>query len=180
MSYYSVDVEADGPTPGPYSMLSVGIVVVRDGLQDRFYQELRPISDRAVPEALEVSGLDREWLLVEGTDPSKAMRSLREFVDATSVGPAIFISDNPGFDFSFVNHYLHVFNQEAATTANPFGHSSRRIGDLWAGMQRDAGMASEWKRLRVTDHTHNALDDAVGNAEALLQFRSEGLAIDFH
>jgi hypothetical protein len=25
--YFSVDVEADGPIPGPYSMLSVGVAV---------------------------------------------------------------------------------------------------------------------------------------------------------
>lgn len=179
MTFFSVDVEADGPTPGRYSMLSVGMVAVREGLGDRFYCELRPTSSNWVAEALEISGLDRERLLSDGSEPDAAMTSLRRYLNDVSNGPPVFVSDNPGFDFSFVNHYLHVYNAEGSADPNPFGYSSRRIGDLWAGLQADAGASSDWKHLRHTEHTHNALDDAVGNAEALLRFRDEGLSIDF-
>ncbi len=179
MTFFSVDVEADGPAPGPYSMLSVGMVAVRDDLQDRFYTELRPISDRFVPAALAVSGLDRDHLVTDGLDPADAMTSLRRYVTEHTVGRPIFVSDNPGFDFGFVNYYLHVFNAEGAADANPFGHSSRRIGDLWAGLHRTARATSEWQALRKTEHSHNALDDAVGNAEALLRFPDHGLDISF-
>src|SRR2546430_558661 len=65
--YVAVDVEADGPIPGPYSMISLGMAVVgRDDL--RFYTELRPISDEFVPEALAVSGLDRDRLVREAPE----------------------------------------------------------------------------------------------------------------
>ncbi len=178
MTFYSVDIEADGPAPGPYSMLSAGLVAVRTGLADRFYTELKPISGNYVPDALAVSGLDREQLVETGEDPEAAMTRLRDFVRETTVGRPTFISDNPGFDFSFVNYYLHVFNAGGDDEANPFGHSSRRIGDLWAGLSGDASKSSDWKSMRETSHTHNALDDAVGNAEALLAISSRGLVID--
>ena len=63
--YFSVDVEADGPIPGPYSMLSVGVAVAGRHAERfipaspdaaTFYQELRPISDDYVPDALAVTG----------------------------------------------------------------------------------------------------------------------------
>lgn len=177
MTYYSVDIEADGPVPGPYSMLSIGVVAVRPGLGERFYRELKPISDRWVPEALEVCGLDRDRLGADGATPTEAMADLRRFLAESSQGRPIFVSDNPGFDFAFVNHYFHVFVEPGEEPANPFGHSSRRIGDLWAGMTGDASASSAWKSLRATEHTHNALDDAVGNAEALLRFKERGLRI---
>ncbi len=70
--YVATDVEADGPIPGPYSMLSLGMAVAgRPELT--FYTELRPISDEFVPEALAVSGLDRDRLLREAPSAAEAM-----------------------------------------------------------------------------------------------------------
>ena len=72
--YVAVDVEADGPIPGPYSMISLGMAVA--GRPDlTFYTELRPISDAFVPQALAISGLDRDRLLTaapaaEGPTPA--------------------------------------------------------------------------------------------------------------
>lgn len=176
MTFFSVDIEADGPAAGLHSMLSIGVVAVRPGLEDRFYRELKPIADDFVEGALAVSGLDRAALVAGGDDPAEVMAALRAFLARSSMGRPVFISDNPGFDFAFVNYYFHAFGP--SEHANPFGHSSRRIGDLWAGLQGSAAKGSDWKRLRRTDHTHNALDDAVGNAEALLAFADHGLAID--
>ena len=65
--YMSADVEADGPIPGPYSMLSFGLAVAgrrtgdepfrpQDPEAETFYRELKPISPDFVPAALNVSG----------------------------------------------------------------------------------------------------------------------------
>src|SRR4051812_26271760 len=88
--YFSGDVEADGPVPGPYSMLSFGLAVagVYDGfvLQPSepsgptFYAELKPISQHYEPDALAVSGLDRAALLTEGRTPSDAMTEAATWV----------------------------------------------------------------------------------------------------
>ena len=73
-----------------------------------------------------------------------------------------FVSDNPAYDWQFINYYFHKFHG-----SNPFGWSARRIGDFYAGVCKDWGRATDWKRLRDTAHDHNPVHDAVGNAEAL-------------
>ena len=74
--YIAVDVEADGPIPGPYSMLSFGMAVA--GRADlSFYTEVKPISDDFVPAALAVSGLDRDRLVREAPEPAQAMAAAR-------------------------------------------------------------------------------------------------------
>lgn len=173
MTWFCVDVEANGPVPGLYSMLSIGVVALREDLHDQFYVELKPLDSAGLlEEALAVSGLSMDDLLKNGTSPQDAMQQLAEWVASTSVNGAVLVSDNPGFDVSFISYYF-----ELAGMANPFGHSSRRIGDLYAGFKKDSRKANEWKRLRTTKHTHNALDDALGNAGALLKIAEMGLKI---
>lgn len=43
MSYFSIDVEADGPCPGLYSMVSFGAVLIDSELQTTFYGKVKPI-----------------------------------------------------------------------------------------------------------------------------------------
>jgi hypothetical protein len=38
-------------------------------------------------------------------------------------------------------------------------------------------MRASWKQLRDTKHTHNPVDDAKGNAEAILKMKDMGLKI---
>lgn len=52
MTYIMVDVEADGPIPGDYSMICFGAIVVEPSLDRTFYGRLRPISEKWIPEAL--------------------------------------------------------------------------------------------------------------------------------
>jgi DNA polymerase III epsilon subunit-like protein len=59
VSYFMVDVEADGPIPERYSIVAIGAVVVEPGLQRTFYGRLRPISEQFIPTALAVSGFSR-------------------------------------------------------------------------------------------------------------------------
>lgn len=73
----------------------------------------------------------------------------------------VFVTDNVAYDWQFINHYFHRF-----LGFNPFGHSARRIGDFYAGLKRDFRARQEWKKLRVTKHTHHPVDDAMGNVEA--------------
>jgi len=161
MSIFVVDVEADGPCPGEFSMISLGAVKVDHNLTNTFYAEFKPISDRWVPEALAVSGFTREQTM-EFQDPSKAIEQFAEWVLSNTNGRAVFVSDNNGFDWQFVNYYFWRF-----IDGNPFGHSSRRIGDFYSGLEKDWFASSKWKRYRKTKHTHNPVDDALGNAEAL-------------
>jgi hypothetical protein len=169
MPFVMVDIEADGPIPGDYSMVSLGAVIVEPGLSRTFYGQLRPISDKFVAEALAVSGFSREECLAFD-DPAAVMGRFRDWLAAECGGRCMFISDNNGFDWQFVNWYFHHF-----LGANPFGFSSQNLGSLYKGMQRD--MRQSFKHLRKTKHTHHPVDDARGNAEALLAMREMGLRI---
>jgi len=173
MTWFSVDVEANGPVPGLYSMTSIGVVAVRGDLDETFYVELQPLPDAAsIDEALAVGGMSLESLDEHGTEPVVAMAALADWLMATSTNRPVLVSDNPGFDASFVSYYFALFGID-----NPFGHSARRIGDLYSGLKGDWRQGSAWKDLRTTTHTHNALDDAIGNAEALRNIAAMGLAI---
>lgn len=169
MSYIVVDVEADWQVPGEGSMVCFGAVIVEPTLSKTFYGQVKPISEKFNPEALSISGFSREQHL-QFNDPKIVMELFSQWIKDNSVGHPIFITDNPAFDFAFMNYYFHVF-----TGKNPFGFSARRIGDLYCGMVMDT--KAQWKHLRKTKHTHHPVDDAKGNAEVLLIMQEMGLKI---
>ncbi|KKM13253.1 hypothetical protein LCGC14_1718100 [marine sediment metagenome] len=161
MRYVSVDIEADGPIPGPYSMISLGAVVVEPPFDDSFYCTIRPISEFYIESALAVSGFTREETM-EFNTPEVEIARFNAWVKDVKLrkeGRPEFIADNNGFDWQFVNWYLHTYEQE-----NPFGWSSHNLNDLFKGVKRN--MRAKFKKYRITKHSHNALDDAKGNAEA--------------
>ena len=160
-----VDIESDGPIPGDYSMICFGAVVVEPSLEKTFYGQLRPISERWIPEALEVSGFSRAQTL-EFPESELVMRDFAAWLDQHSEGRMTFVSDNNGFDWQFINWYFHHF-----TGGNPFGFSSMNLGSLYKGVVRDTFQT--FKHLRKTKHTHHPVDDAKGNAEALLAIKEQ-------
>jgi hypothetical protein len=170
MSLFVVDVESDGGLLGTHSMVCFGVVKVTEDLDTTFYGQTRPISEHYEPQALAVSGFSREEH--EGfDDPAVVMVEFEAYLKANSKGRPILISDNNGYDASWINWYFLTYLGK-----NPFGWSSRRIGDLYCGMMKD--MWSGWKKLRTTKHTHHPVDDAMGNAEALLKMKDMGLRIE--
>ncbi|MDQ0939872.1 3'-5' exoribonuclease domain-containing protein [Streptomyces sp. V1I1] len=173
----SVDIEADGPIPGPYSMISFGAAVA--GRQDAdgyapaapeaytFYRELRPISEDFVPEALAVSGLDRDRLIAEGSEPAAAMAEFSTWVREVSAGAQPVMCGYPAsYDWTFLYWYLIRF-----TGASPFGHSGcLDMKTLYATKARlplraVAKGTMPRELLSRRRHTHHALDDAIEQAE---------------
>ena len=132
VTYVSVDVEADGPCPGLYSMIQVGAVVVEPGLERTFAANIAPISDQWVPEALAVSGFTRE----QTWDFLDALTQMRKFYqwcaglhgNERPNGRLLFVSDNAGFDWQFVNWYFHRY-----LGGNPFGFSPMSLTSLYKG-----------------------------------------------
>jgi hypothetical protein len=169
MSFYVCDVESDGDIPFKYSMISLGAIKVIPELNETFYGTFKPISDLWKPDALAISNISRETHLTYD-DPKETMEKFRDWILKTTVGRPVFISDNPCYDWSFVNFYFHWF-----LGSNPFGYSGRRLGDLYCGMKNDVYI--QWKHLRDTKHTHNPVDDARGNAEVVLKMQKMGLKI---
>ncbi|WP_149258723.1 exonuclease [Actinomadura sp. K4S16] len=178
--YFSVDVEADGPIPGPYSMLSFGMSACGsfdgdefrpvDPAETTFYAELKPISDAYVPEALAVSGLDRDRLAVEGRDPGEAMNAAADWVTAVAAsagGSPVLVAYPLGFDWMFLYWYWTRF----AEAGSPFGHSRHiDLKTAYATKARSPIIRSTKRQmpgelLSDRPHTHNALDDAIEQAE---------------
>ena len=172
MSYYVVDVESDGPVPVMNSMVCFGAVRVTDDLKDTFYGKTKPISDIWQPEALSISGFSREEH--EGfDDPKGVMQLFYDWIMETNgSGRPTMFSDNIAYDWQWINYYFHFYLGK-----NPFGWSGRRIGDVYCGIKGDP--YAKWKYLRKTAHTHDPVDDAKGNAEALLAIRDMGIKFKF-
>jgi ribonuclease T len=165
-AFVSVDVEAAGPNPSDYSLLSIGACMAFEPTQI-FYVELQPVTDAFTPEALAVGGLDMVRLRSHGTPPEQAMRQFRDWVKQhTPAGKKpVFVGLNAPFDWMFVADYLHRFLGE-----NPFGHKALDIKALFMG-----ATGSRWDETRFGDiaaHygleqrslTHNALEDALVQA----------------
>ncbi|MDJ1479447.1 3'-5' exoribonuclease [Cytophagaceae bacterium YF14B1] len=172
MTYIMVDIESDGPIPGDYSMISFGAVVVDELLNKTFYGQLRPISDKFIPEALAVSGHTRQETLMF-PEAKQVMTDFSHWIKENTTDRAIFISDNNGFDWMFICWYFHHFLGN-----NPFGFSSQNLGSLYKGLEKDT--FKNFKHLRKTTHTHHPVDDAKGNAEALVTMKKNmGLKIKF-
>lgn len=176
--YFSADVETDGPIPGPFSMLSFALVHAgafdgrafqRPTAYDKiFYREIKPISDEFEPEALAVNGLDRQRLCVEGASPETAMSEAAQWVSRIAGrGRPVLVAYPLSFDWSWLYWYFVRFSIHGS----PFGHS--RCFDIKTALavkgHLPIGEAGR-SRLPISlqskrGHTHQAIDDAVAQAE---------------
>jgi hypothetical protein len=135
MSLVFVDCEAVGPCPGVGRLKEFGAVIFET--KATFH-----------------------GIVEEGKEP-EAFRSFAEWLKANAKGRPVFVSDNPAYDWQWINDGFHRFLGH-----NPFGHSARRISDFYAGLCGDFYKTQNWKRLRVKPHDHNPVHDALGNVEA--------------
>lgn len=164
-AYISVDIEASGPIPGEYSMLSLGACLVENPTIT-FYVELRPINDRFVPAALDVTGFSLIYLEDVGREPSDAMSAFRDWIREVAANRRpVFVGFNASFDWAFVNWYFHIFLKE-----NPFGIAALDIKAYYMGLSGVAWSETTSSRLpeefkSTQSKTHNALDDAIAQAE---------------
>lgn len=169
-----LDVEADGPCPGLYNMISFGLVAVSNPALS-FFGEVAPILDHAgLPEARAVTRVSFEEQKTY-RPPEEVMVDARSWLTDLAGDKRIVIwSDNPAFDWQFWNWYCHRYLGE-----NPAGFSARRIGDMDAGRRGEPLNTNAWKHHRETPATHNPVDDARGNAEGLRWLLTEmGVNLD--
>jgi hypothetical protein len=176
--YFSADVETDGPIPGPYSILSFAIVYAGsfdghifrrpENYERVFYRELRPISDSFQKEALDVNGLDRARLCIEGMAPERAMTEAFHWINANANGAKPVLVAYPlSFDWTWLYWYFVQF----CKTGSPFDYS--RCFDIKTALAVKAGIPiSRAGRSRLDSsisskrqHTHHAVDDAIEQAE---------------
>jgi ribonuclease T len=173
--YISVDIETSGPIPDQYSMLSIGACEV--GASNRnFYVEIRPTSQRFEQSAMKIVGRSLADFTKTGVEPPDAMRALRDWVlEISGDRQPVFVAFNAVFDWSFINWYFHTYLKH-----NPFGIAGIDIKSYYMALT-----SCRWSDTRLSriekgyksnlEHTHNALDDAIQQAEMFELMRTRSL-----
>ncbi len=174
-TFISVDVEASGPIPGEYSLLSIGACVV-GATEQNFYVELKPITKNFQPEAMEVCGLNLDELARSGVEPQHAMSQFENWLRQITPRnePPIFVAYPVAFDWMFVAYYFERFLRR-----NPFGYSGVDVKSFYMGMMGTGWSNSHKGEMEAQFHvdfrlTHNAREDAIVQAdlfERLLEYR---------
>ena len=178
---FLVDIESTSPTPFSGVMTEFGIVDFET--REWFHGHLWDFhADPKIPALPIADRRNPGFTATVPSDGGDVFDGLRHNIDALKADPEhwvysalvswmsgfdkndrpVFVSDNPGFDFMWM---AEGFDRNGIK--NPFGHSSRRIGDLAAGLSGKWRNASGWKKYRKTVHDHNPVNDSLGNAEAL-------------
>ena len=164
--YIVVDVEASGPTPGQYALLSIGACTLGESRQT-FYVELQPDRDAFTPEAMSVNRLSLERLAAEGLPPADAMQKFAGWVELVVPEDArpVFTAFNAPFDWMFVNEYFYRYLGH-----NPFGHSALDMKAYYMGLHGITWEETSYREisnryLGKPGLTHHALDDAIDEAE---------------
>jgi len=164
--YVSTDVEADGPIPGPHSMLSFGSAAYRPDktLLSTFSANLETLEGASgypqtmawwatQPAAWDACRQDLQA-------PEAAMQAYAAWLRGLP-GKVVFVSFPAAYDFMFVYWYLMRFVGES-----PFSHSALDIktyamamlkGDYRSTSKRS--MPKGW--FDELPHRHIALDDAI-------------------
>lgn len=163
--YVSIDVEADGPIPGPHSMLSFGAAAFTSDkkLVSTFEANLELLEGATPdPETAEWWKTQPEaWEKCRQNlqSPKAAMPAFVRWVKELP-GRAVCVAYPAGFDFMFVYWYLRYFAKES-----PFSFSCLDIKSYATALLnlpfRDVTkrtMPQHW--FEKVPHTHVALDDA--------------------
>ncbi|MBI1771766.1 MAG: exonuclease [Burkholderiales bacterium] len=181
--YIAVDVEADGPIPGPYSMISLGMAVAGHP-ELTFYTELKPISDEFDPAALAVSGLDRQHLLDNAPEAAVAIRAAYDWVNSLrKIGRPVFLAAPAVWDGMFVHWYFMRF-----VGTSPFGATGSGVDlrSYWMGLTGCEWVESRKGKIKYAlnleglPHTHHAGEDAAELAQvftAVLKSRPANLSV---
>ncbi len=180
--WLSVDVEASGPVPGIYDLVSLGATeiyhndlvarasVTREILplsRPKFYGELRPHGGLVDPAATAVHGLTAEYLQANGGDPKEVIETFLLWVRVTANGARPVFASWGTFDWMWAGWYLEQFGKRYT---HPFGPNSLDLKSFYLGLTKNVRWSKSQKRNMPADdlsggHSHNALEDAVEQAE---------------
>lgn len=180
--YFSVDVETDGPLPGPNSMLSFGCAAF---LADKTMVGTFGANLERLPEANPDPDTMQWW--AQHPDaweacrrklerPEEAMQRFIQWIEVTAKGHSpVCVAYPAGFDFLFLYWYLVRF-----TGTSPFSFSCLDV-KTYAMAILKIGYRSSSKRRFPTHwfddvpHTHVALDDAIEQGRMFCNMLADNL-----
>jgi hypothetical protein len=176
--FVSTDVEADGPIPGPHSMLSFGSAAFTEtgvllstfsaNLQLLEGAEGHPDTMAWWQENQAAWGQTRSDL----QSPPEAMHHYLAWLKSLP-GKPVFVGYPVAYDFMFVYWYLLRFTGES-----PFSHSALDIKTYAMAVlglsYRDSTKRNMPKRwFPASPHTHVALDDAIEQGQLFCNMLAE-------
>jgi hypothetical protein len=178
--YVSTDVEADGPIPGPHSMLSFGSAAYLGDktLIGTFSVNLDTLPGaRGHPKTLRWWGEHSEARAACRENPRPPEEAMRRYADWLKKLPGlpVFVAYPATYDFLFIYWYLMRFVGES-----PFSHSGLDIKTFAMALLKKPYRESVKRNLpkRWFDkipHTHVALDDALGQGALFCNMLAENL-----
>src|SRR5260370_10606868 len=179
--YVSTDVEADGPIPGPHSMLSFASAAY---LADKKLLGTFTANLETLPGAQADPGTMNWWkqhpeawaaVRTDLHEPAQAMRRYVSWLKALP-GRPVFVGYPASFDFLFVYWYLIRFTQES-----PFSFSALDIKTYAMALLKTEyresvkrNMPKRW--FDPLPHRHVALDDALEQGALFCNMLGENLA----
>lgn len=182
--YISVDIEADGPIPGPWSMLSLGAAAYdyHGKFLDSFSVNLQTLQEagldrwRMDPHEDTVAFWKRNpeaWKACrENTvDPLNAMIAFKDWF--SKYKNPIFVGYPAGFDFTFVYWYLTYFVGKTALSFSALDVKTLAMARM-GGPYKSATKRNMPKRwFGNTPHSHIAVEDAVEQGDMCMKILKE-------
>lgn len=180
-TYVSIDIEADGPIPGPFSMLSLGAAAFH--LTSRtplatFECNLFPLPGaKQDPDTMAWWATQPEahaYVQTNQQDPATAMQAFKDWLLA--LGKTTFVGYPASYDFMWTYFYLRYFTQGPA----PFGFQGLDLKTLAAEKLHIPFHQVSKRRMPFTwfegcpKHTHKALEDAIGQGILFVNMMREG------
>ncbi|UZR30235.1 exonuclease domain-containing protein [Methylococcus mesophilus] len=180
--YVSVDIEADGPIPGPHSMLSIGAVAY--GPHGSPLGEFT-VNLETLPEATPHPTMTEWWQQFPDAwnahrrntqPPAEAMNAFADWLEGLP-GKPIFLAWPATWDFMWIYWYLIRF-----TGRRPFSEHGIDVRSYAMGMRRQTFGRSSKNYLpkrwsSPNPHTHVAVDDAREQGDLFIAMLRENLGI---
>lgn len=178
--YVSVDIEADGPIPGPHSMLSIGAVAYNEAGDEvaQYSTNLDTLEGATAHPRMEAwwQHFPEAWAACR-ENPRPPQEVMHEFADwlETLPGNPIFTAWPATWDFMWIYWYFMRF-----TDSRPFGEHGIDMRSYAMGMRkrsfRECGkhyLPNRW--FCEQEHNHVALDDAREQGELFVNMMQENL-----
>jgi hypothetical protein len=165
--YVSTDVEADGPIPGPNSMLSFGSAAYTadKNLLGTFTANLLTLPHAAAdPKTMEWWKTQRDAWEECRRDPQDPALVMPQYVHwlKSLPGVPVFVAYPAAYDFMFVYWYLIRFAGESPFSFSALDIKSYAMAVLGIEYRQATKKSMPKSWLDPLPHTHRALDDAIG------------------
>ncbi|OGH99803.1 MAG: hypothetical protein A2287_07505 [Candidatus Melainabacteria bacterium RIFOXYA12_FULL_32_12] len=183
-----LDIETSGTDPIKHSILSIGIVISLNGLEDyqSFYREIKYNELLIMPSAIEVNGFDF-------TSQSNRISLLKTDEEAVSFIKKYYKSDiKPipiglniaGFDMQFIHRWMPLLSNRLSGKSielNSFMYllaekHSKKFKELKEELTKEAD--NRTKALALGVEKHHALFDAVFNLNLYLMIKKDLLSLE--